>query len=244
MGQTAGMAKPPAVQLAPDVWRIATAPRSMVNSFAFVDADGSVTLVDTGVRKAPPKIVAGLGAMGKSPRDVTRIVLTHAHPDHAGGAAELMRQTGAELYLHGRDRDWGEAGAVLDKPDQSTRLGRIFGRLGNAKYEPFTPGPDLRDGEVLPVAGGLRVVHTPGHSPGHVSLMHEPSGILITGDAIFNVGFRGPRLSPKFLCSDFRMTAQTAHRLAELEYEVAAFTHGPEIREHAREKLRSFLARL
>ena len=53
------MAKPPVVQLAANLWRIPTAPASFVNSFAFVEDDGSVTLVDTGVKKAPPKIVAG-----------------------------------------------------------------------------------------------------------------------------------------------------------------------------------------
>ena len=74
----------PAVQLAPDVWRIPTQGKAFVNSFAIVDDDGSVTLVDCGVKKAPPRIVAGLAAMGKHPADVTRIVLTHIHPDHAG----------------------------------------------------------------------------------------------------------------------------------------------------------------
>ena len=47
----------------------------------------------------------------------------------------------------------------------------------------------------------------------------------------------------KALCTDFRMTKQTAHRLAELEYDVAAFTHGPELRERPREAIRAFLAR-
>ena len=59
--------------------------------------------------------------------------------------------------------------------------------------------------------------------------------------AIFNVlGMRWPL---KVLCTDFAMTQRTAHRLAELEYSVAAFTHGPEIRERPRERIRTFLAR-
>ena len=52
------------MQLAPGVWRIPTFGRNAINSFAFVDADGSVTLVDCGTAKAPPKIVAGLEAIG------------------------------------------------------------------------------------------------------------------------------------------------------------------------------------
>jgi ribonuclease BN (tRNA processing enzyme) len=85
--QSGFMARSPAVQLAPAVWRIPTVGRSAVNSFAFVDGDGSVTLVDCGLKKAPARIVAGLAAIGKTPADVTRILLTHAHADHASGAA-------------------------------------------------------------------------------------------------------------------------------------------------------------
>ena len=79
------------MRLADGVWRIPTAPFSGTNSFAFVDVDGQVTLVDCGLSFAPPRIVAGLAAFGKHPRDVTRIVLTHAHADHAGGAAKVPR---------------------------------------------------------------------------------------------------------------------------------------------------------
>lgn len=236
------MAKTPAVQLAANLWRIPTAPRDFVNSFAFVEDDGSVTLVDTGVKKAPPRIVAGLAAIGRHPRDVQRIVLTHAHPDHAGGAAEMARRTGAPVSIHDGDRSWCEAGEVLAKPRETTPLGRLMMRLSKPTFEAFAPGPALHDGEVLPVAGGLRVVHTPGHSPGHVALMHEPSGVLITGDSIFNV--LRLRISPKSLCADFQMTRQTAHRLGELEYDVAAFTHGTEIRDNAREQVRGFLRAL
>lgn len=239
------MASNPAVPLAPGVFRIPTAGKDMINSFALVQDDGSVTLVDTGLRRAPRRIVAGLAAIGKHPRDVTRIVLTHVHPDHAGGAAEMSRQTGAPVLVHGDDHDWARSGRVSGANDQSTRMGRIFARTGDAKIEAFEPGPALTDGEVLPVSGGLRVVHTPGHSPGHISLLLEPTGTLITGDALFNFRFlRGVRISPAFLCSDFAMTKRTAHRLGELEYAVAAFTHGPEITDRARETVRSLLADL
>ena len=238
------MARPPAVEVAPQVWRIPTVGRNLVNSFAFVDDDGSVTLVDCGLAKAPPRIVAGLVAMGKRPADVTRILLTHVHPDHAGGAAELSRQTGADVWMHQGDHPSATAGTIVQKPDQRFLLGRLFGRLPDPRFEPFQPGPLLNDGDVLPVAGGVRIVHTPGHSPGHVSLLHEPTRTLVTGDAMFNFSFRGLSLSPKFLCADFALTQQTVHRLGELEYDVAAFTHGPEMTERPRERIRGFLSRL
>ena len=75
------------------------------------------------------------------------------------------------------------------------------------------------------------MIMTPGHTPGHLSLFLERTGVLITGDALFNFRFLGgTRISPAFLCSDFAMTKRTAHRLGEMEYDVVAFTHGPEIR--------------
>ncbi len=239
------MAATPAVPLAPGVFRIPTAGRNFVNSFALVQDDGSVTLVDTGLKRAPARIVAGLAAMGKHPHDVTRIVLTHVHPDHAGGAAEMSRRTGAPVLVHGGDHGWARSGAITGSNDRTTRLGRLLARTGTSTIEAFEPGPPLQDGEVLPVSGGLRVVHTPGHSPGHVSLLVETTGTLITGDALFNFGFLGgARLSPSFLCSDFAMTERTAHRLGDLDYEVAGFTHGPEIRDRARETVRRLLAQL
>jgi len=236
------MSTTPAVELAPGVWRIPTAGRDLVNSFALVQDDGSVTLVDCGLKRAPARIVAGLEAIGKHASDVTRIVLTHAHPDHAGGAAEMGRRTGAPLLLHGGDHGWAAAGRTTSGTSTSTPLGRVLSRLGEGRFEPFVPGPALVEDEVLPVSGGLRVVHTPGHSPGHVSLLVQSTGTLVTGDALFNFRFfRGARISPKVLCWDFAMTQQTAHRLGELEYEVAAFTHGPEIRDGAREQVRAIL---
>ena len=97
------MARSAAVPLAPGVWRIPTVGRALVNSYAFVDDDGAVTLVDCGVKRAPAQIVRGLAAIGKAPADVTRIVLTHAHRDHAGGAAEMARRTGAAVAAHRAD---------------------------------------------------------------------------------------------------------------------------------------------
>jgi len=235
------MARAPAVQLAPGVWRIATLGRTAINSFAFVDADGSVTLVDCGLAKAPPRIVAGLAAIGKRPADVTRIVLTHVHLDHVGGASAVARMTGAPVVVHADDAAYAAAGRQPD-PDPSSLAGRLVKRLPGPKFEPVDVAQPLTDGDVLDVGGGLRVVHTPGHSPGHVSLLHEPTKVLITGDALFNIlGIRWPI---RAFCSDFRMTTRTAHVLGELDYDVAAFTHGPEIVDRAREQVRRFLARL
>ncbi|PZF99058.1 MBL fold metallo-hydrolase [Micromonospora deserti] len=233
------MARSAAIPLAPGVWRIPTAGRSMVNSYALTDDDGSVTLVDCGLKRAPDRVVRGLAAIGKAPADVTRIVLTHAHADHAGGAAELARRTGAPVAAHAADVPYAESGRV---PPRANTAGRFLTRLAGGRFPAVEVARPLTDGDVLAVGGGLRVVHTPGHSPGHVSLLHEPTRVLITGDALFNVA--GIRWPVRAFCADFRMTQRTAHVLGELDYDIAAFTHGPELTTRAREQVRAFLSRL
>lgn len=231
------MASSPAVQLAPAVWRIPTAPADLVSSFAFVDDDGQVTLVDAGTKRAPRRILAGLEHIGVAPSDVTRLLVTHAHPDHIGGLATMRGRTGATVAVHERDAAYVREGKgpVLDR---STLGGRLFRR--NRGSAPTPVEDELVDGQVLDVGGGLRVVHTPGHSPGHVALLHQASGVLITGDSIWNMRSRMTWPVPTF-CTDVAMAKETAYVLAELEYQVAAFTHGPEIREGAREAVRGFL---
>jgi glyoxylase-like metal-dependent hydrolase (beta-lactamase superfamily II) len=232
----------PAVQLAPNVWRLPLL-ASFVNGFAFRDDDGQVTLVDCGVKRSPARISTVLAHLGIAPEAVTRILLTHAHSDHAGGAAEMARRTGGGVSVHADDADAARSG-IAPPLDQSLRLGRLLTRVtrrGKPAFEPVPVAHELADGQVLPVGGGLRVVHTPGHSPGHVSFLHEPTGVLITGDALFN--WRGIGWSIPFFCTDFRLSQQTAQRLGELDFSVAAFTHGPHVATAARAAVGEFLAR-
>ena len=78
-----------AIKLTNNLYRIPTL-GSFINTYAFINDDGSVTLVDCGLKKAPAKIVAGLASIGKHPRDVENIILTHAHDDHIDGAAKMI----------------------------------------------------------------------------------------------------------------------------------------------------------
>jgi glyoxylase-like metal-dependent hydrolase (beta-lactamase superfamily II) len=220
------VAKEAAVRLADGVWRIPTAPGDMINSFALSGPDGGVTVVDAGLKykAARTRLVAGLRAIGAGPQDVRRVVVTHAHPDHAGGLAALVALTGAGVLAHER-----EAVYLRDGRSPRTRRGttRTFPKVGVTG--------EFQDGTLLP--GGLRAVHTPGHSPGHTALLHEESGVLITGDAVLNV--RGLRYAPAFLCTDPDRSRTSADALADLDFEIAAFAHGPELRRGARAAVRA-----
>ena len=228
-----------AIEMTPGVFRFPTL-GDYINTIAFLEDDGSVTLVDCGLKQAPPRIVAGLREIGKVPADVQRIVLTHAHNDHAGGAAEMVRRTGLQgVAAHEADADYIEAGVA--SPYNSSISGRVFSRSGSGGFEATPITERLVDGQLLDVAGGLSVHHTPGHSPGHISLKHERTELLITGDAIFNmVGMTWPFSAT---CTDHKLNRKSAHVLGELHYDVVAFTHGPHISTNARETVRGFLKR-
>ncbi|MGB8649978.1 MAG: MBL fold metallo-hydrolase [Mycobacteriales bacterium] len=226
-----------AVELASGLWRVPTAPHDLVNSFLLTNPDGSLTLVDAGLRNAHKKVLAALAQLGRAPEDVTRILMTHAHNDHAGGLAGAQRATGAMVMSHDREGVYLRDGRP---PGLDTRRfsGRLMSRLPGRGFAKVEVGETFADGALLEC--GVRVVHTPGHSPGHCSYLHEATGVLITGDAIFNV--RGLRYSPALFCTDVTQSRETAAVLGELDYETAAFTHGAHISRGAREAVRAFLA--
>ena len=80
---------------------------------------------------------------------------------------------------------------------------------------------------MLDVGGGLRIVATPGHTPGTSACSTSRRGTLIIGDALFQR--RRLRLCPRPICSDFRLNERSAQLLGELEYERVGFAHGTEI---------------
>lgn len=221
-------------EIVPGVYGVAL---GFVNAFVLVD--DAVTLVDTGIKARAPRIAAFLKDLGR--RDVANIALTHHHADHRGGLG-LLRAEGVKLFVHPIDAQVVRGDRKPPGPQAGGPVRRaLFTVLGpllmNAPTQPVDV--ELTEGDDIPGTGGLRAVHTPGHTMGHVSLLHEPTGVLITGDAIWNV--RKMRWCVRAFCTDIRMTEQTADVLGELDYEVAAFTHGKHIKDHARERVRAFL---
>lgn len=236
------MASPLAVPLAPDLWRLRLA-GDFTNAYAVRDEDGQVTLIDTGLKFSANKVSKALRSVGIEHSDVARILISHVHSDHAGSAATMADRTDASVSVHSDDAVFLRTGTTPPL-DQSLRLGRFFSRFAGKgqAFTPVEPADELVDGRLLPYGGGLRVLHTPGHSPGHVSFLHEPSGVLVTGDALFNVlGRLG--WSVPFFCTDFRMSQRTAQRFTELDFSTVAFMHGPHVADDAQRYVGQFLAR-
>jgi glyoxylase-like metal-dependent hydrolase (beta-lactamase superfamily II) len=203
---------------------------------AFLIEDGrDLTLIDTLYEKDARIVVAEIRRLGRSLSDLKRIVLTHAHRAHLGGLAALKRWTGATVFSN----EW-EADIIAGnrKPQPVT----ILPRLPLRAYFPFQVGLALGLGAhpACPVdeplkeedeIGTLQVLHTPGHSPGHLSFYSPEREVLISGDAIatwprFEAGWPAFTLNRKQHGASIR-------RLAALEPKVVGVGHGDPITTNA-----------
>ncbi|MFD2333460.1 MBL fold metallo-hydrolase [Cohnella sp. GCM10020058] len=164
-----------------------------IHPTVLIDED-SWMLVDTGMPGSAPAILELAKQAGIGDRPLKAILLTHQDLDHIGGLPGVLEATGgsATVYAHP-----GDAGAINGaEPMIKMSPERLAGFLQQATDEvrnqfertflhPARPNVDrtFEDGESLPFGGGLTVIHTPGHTPGHVCLYHSASKTLIAGDA-------------------------------------------------------------
>ncbi len=204
-----------------------------VNVF-LVEAGSDLVLVDAGLRKSPPRITEAIYGLGRLPQDVRAIVVTHAHTDHVGGLAEMQRRTGAEVWMHPDDATLLRQG-ILGRPLEAgpSRRSRaavgVIERLSSRRGEPVVVAHEVSDGEELPF-GGLRAIHTPGHTLGHLALLlPREGGVLFVGDAANHTA----RLTLGPLHEHASESRGSIAKLAALEFEVACFAHGRAIRHGA-----------
>ncbi|HEY3766831.1 MAG TPA: MBL fold metallo-hydrolase, partial [Gaiellales bacterium] len=192
-----------------------------VNAYLVAEDDG-LTLVDTMLSGSAPGILAAAEAIG---RPIARIVLTHAHVDHAGSLDALAeRLPGVEVAISAREARLmaGDRGLDADEPDSKLR--------GGWPAVATRPTRLLADGDRI---GSLRVVAAPGHTPGHIALIDERDATLIAGDSFSTLGgvSTSGRTNPRFplvgMATWDRPTAnRTAAMLAGLEPAALAPGHG------------------
>jgi len=193
-------------------------------------AEDELTLIDTGLPGSSARIIEFIGSLGRSVEEIGLIIVTHNHFDHAGGLTELRRFTKAKLAAH--KLDISDTEGHLPYPGVIRRLLRrllrisLFSTLRSVLL--LNPGEvdiQLEGGEVLKPLGGLEVVHTPGHTPGSISLYSPKDKLLIVGDAL-NKHRKTLRLPPKMASTDLTKAIDSVRRMAQLDFDILCFGHG------------------
>jgi len=192
-------------------------------SYLVRDSDGGITVIDPGVADAQnvDRLVAQLAAIGSSGADVRAVVVTHLHHDHLGLAERLRAEFGARLaigraeqeaimrlseqaprqveLMDARTLSWGVPAEFLDELHDYA-VG--FTQRNGSVDAPFRADLLLDDGELLDLPGrSIRVLNTPGHTPGHINLRDEDERLLFTGDHLLpsmfpGIGLGGAQVNP------------------------------------------------
>ncbi|MBS1815985.1 MAG: MBL fold metallo-hydrolase [Acidobacteria bacterium] len=227
-----------------------------VNVFAITHADGSWTLVDAGLPFTASHIRNW--AERYFVRKPNGIVLTHGHFDHVSAAEELAIHWGVPIYAHPKEFPYltGEK----EYPAPNVGAGGMMSLLSPLYPKgPVNIAEHLRaipaDSDQLDVMRGWTVIHTPGHTPGHVSFFRESDGILIVGDAFcttkpesfFEAALaQQPELHgpPAYFTSDWEAACASVQRLAQLSVRTVVPGHGKPISGfHVQEELKALASR-
>jgi glyoxylase-like metal-dependent hydrolase (beta-lactamase superfamily II) len=213
-------------------------PMGMANAF-LIEADDGLTLIDAGYPNKEAEVFGAIRALGRLPGQLKHLIFTHGHPDHIGSAAAIVRETGARTYMHPLDIPMAESGGPF-RPLQAAPglLRRVLCKLvyhANERLDPVAINQPLTPGEILPVAGGFDVIHTPGHCAGQVALLWHPGRMLFAGDVCMNIMGLGDPVGFESL-----VDGRTSQRkLASLSFEAAGFGHGESIARDASTHFRS-----
>lgn len=169
-----------------------------VNVTLLVGDDGRLTVVDAGPPGAEDAVCAYITRIGYQPADVKRIIITHHHVDHVGALAGLVQRTGAEVWAHREDAGFID-GSVVRPPVvfPEERIRAFMPEASSGQIEEIrkrmaqgmnaaAARVDLRlsGGEELAVLGGCLIIHTPGHTPGHLCLFLPGRDLLLAGDLL------------------------------------------------------------
>jgi glyoxylase-like metal-dependent hydrolase (beta-lactamase superfamily II) len=223
-------------EVAPGVWGMKDI---FVNFYMIKDkSSGDWVLVDAGLKTSRPKILK-MATELFGDRKPKAIILTHGHFDHTGSVESLAREWKTQVYAHYLEYPYLSGISSYPPPDPSVGGGLMSTMSKFYRSDPIdissflTPLPE---NDEVPFLSEWKYIHTPGHSPGHISLFREEDKVLIAGDAFVTtkpeslistitqkVKVSGP---PMYFTCDWQSAEQSVRKLVELNPQVAATGHG------------------
>jgi glyoxylase-like metal-dependent hydrolase (beta-lactamase superfamily II) len=205
----------------------------------FVGGTDGWVLVDAGMPNSADDIVSISGEVFGGSTKPDAIVLTHGHFDHVGSIVDLAERWEVPIYAHPLELPYLTGKADYPPPDPSvegglvTEMSRIFPHEGIDLGNRISALPDDKQ---VPAMPGWRWIHTPGHSPGHISLFRDQDRALIAGDAfvtvkqesVYKVFMQQPEISgpPRYFTTDWESARQSVTLLHQLRPSCAAAGHG------------------
>lgn len=230
-------------QIIPGLWEIDEIGQN-VHCYLWEWSQG-YTLIDTGFPKDARVIVDALKRNKVALHSLRRIIITHADIDHSGAVAQLKRATQAQVVCHAVEREY------LEHPQRRTtsawymRVPLLLSSvMPTYRHHAIVPDVLVVDGQELPE--GFVVVHTPGHSPGHISLLHKERRLLIAGDALSNRDGR-LRIPINGFTADATNAQRSIWKLAKRygdDFETVVFGHGPPLLSNGGKRVKGLASEL
>ena len=187
------------------IWQSMTA--NNCNAY-FIDGPTRI-LIDPGHRALFGHVETGLRDLGLTTQDIDLVICTHAHPDHLE-AVPLFKKNGTLFTLHEIEWQW------------AATVGRQMSAAFGIDIESFAPDFFLQEGELSLDGLAMRVLHTPGHSPGSICLYWPAQKALFTGDLVFKEGLGRTDLPG----GDGALIKESIQRMSHLDVELLLSGHG------------------
>lgn len=212
--------------------------------------DDNVLIIDAGLPNSLQDIKQAVKNEGVSFESIRTLIITHQDIDHFGGGAEMVKELpDIKVYAHKEDIPFiqGEKRLVRLNSKFMAGLADLSDEQKEKVLDMFENNPvnvdnELSDGEKLDCFGGLKIIHTPGHTPGHICVYHEPTKTLIAGDAMnINQGkLVGP--NPLILTEEEAKTAvKSLENLENFDIENVVCYHGGLYNEDANQAIKDLL---
>ena len=222
-------------EIGPDVYYYT----NQIVNVIFVGDKNNWVLIDAGMPKSAAEIISEAEDRFGQKRPAA-ILLTHGHFDHAGSIVKLIKKWNVPVYANPLEFPFLTGEKSYPEPDASVEGGLLAKMSSIYPNEPINIKESLRvlptDGSV-PYLTGWRWIHTPGHTPGHVSFFRDSDRMLIAGDAFVTVRtdsfykvlvnkkeVNGP---PRYLTTDWEAAKKSVAKLIALNPQTAITGHGP-----------------